>query len=1555
MDQHNDSDQSQRIAIIGMAIRCPGASSVDEFWQNMRNGIESVSFWTDEELREAGVSEALLALPNYVRAAGPLPGLEMFDAEYFKYSAREAEFIDPQQRVFLECSVEALEDAGIDPVRFKGAIGVFAGEGQTHYMNLLFKEQDMIGITRQMAVIGNDKDYLATRTSYKLGLRGPSMTVQCACSTSTAAVHLGIQSLLSHESDVVLAGGVSVTWIQKKAGYHYVEGGIFSQDGHTRTFDANATGTIFSDGVAIVVLKRLEDAIADGDNLHAIILGSAANNDGSTKVSFTAPSIDGQSGVIAEALAVAGVSPDTIGYIEAHGTGTALGDPIEIEALQQVFRAVTNRKEFCAIASLKSNLGHLNTVAGLAGLIKAARCVKEGEIPPSLHFDTPNPKIDFANSPFYVPTTLVKWPAGGPRRAGISSFGIGGTNTEIIIEEPPSAARDRTAKSWHVAIVSAKSAAALDAACKRLAQHLRAHPQENVADVCHTLAAGRSLHPHACAVICASARDAADALDSKDPAAFVTGLRNFSGQPVAFLFPGQGSQHINMGRELYNEEPVFRNEVDFCAEILNEYLGTDIRNLMFPAAAAEKAAEELLRDTQYAQPTIFVVSYALAKLWMSFGVRPVAALGHSIGEFVAACLAEVFSLENALQAVVVRGRLMQALPAGSMLAIMAPAAQVEPLLKGSVSIAAINTPNACVASGPKQEIAALDKQLQAEGISSTPLHTSHAFHSPMMEPAVEPLVEIMRGIELKPPQLAFISNITGEWITDEQATDPAYWGQHLRAPVQFHKGLSTIHDQMPSLFLEVGPGRALTTLARSIGSDSQAVVVQPSLAHPAARGTGELKTFLRAAAELWLAGVAVDWSRRYEGERRLKLPLPTYPFQRQRYWILTQDQRGAGPRPGTSAGRPGGRRPARPAPPYLMETVTWRRVQYSSPAKSDPSRIEPAWLVFSAKQSLAEPLVAALRERGGNVTVVEKGGKFRQLEDNRVALDPNNETDLEQLCARLIKDLGEKQRLQVVYLCDPPRARLAGTVASQYCDEVNDKVNAPIVLIRSLMRQGKPDNVTLTMITANGQDILGTETVDPMMAMPIGPCLAGMREYPGLQCRMIDVLSDECAADDLARRLAADLADPAPSIVTAYRGRSRWARAFNPIPPGLMRNPDLALRKNGIYLITGGLGDLGLAVSRHLAEKFQASLVLTSRTPVPPREEWEGILATGSDEDRMVRMVRGIQQIENIGGKVMVGAADASDLDQMRKVVQDAYERFGAIHGVIHAAGISGSTPIGLKTPAEVDQVLRPKILGLAVLEQIFADRELDFFALFSSVAALWGREGQVDYAAANAYLDSYAIAMWHKAKWPVVSINWDTWRQVGMAINTLRVAPGQAKPKVLDFGLATAEGIRAFTQALVARHPQVISRKPGPIPFITGPQRPRPAGEQTRAPAGNGAPAATKPKAYPRPALATPYRAPATELETAVSAMWIELLRTSPIGLDDNFFELGGHSLLALQLLPRLREKYQIMLEPREFFANPTVAKLVALVEDKLLTEIEEMARQDRATAGQPTSTAAE
>lgn len=1553
----NSADESRpTVAIIGMAARCPGAKNVAQLWSNLRNGVESITFYSEDELRAAGVPDAVLRLPNYIKAAAPLEGMDLFDAEFFNYSAREAEFMDPQQRVFLECAVEALESAGIDPRRHEGAIGVFAGEGPTIYMNMIFRDPSVTaGVARQLALIGNDKDYLATRTSYKLGLRGPSVTVQCACSTSTVAAHLAFQSLMSRECDVALAGGISFNWLHK-CGYHFTEGGILSKDGHTRPFDAEASGTVFADGVAIVVLKRTEDAVADGDNIEAIILGSAVNNDGSTKVGFTAPSIDSQAAVIAEAMAVSGVSPESIGFVEAHGTGTALGDPIEVEALQQVFRSATDAKQFCALGSLKSNIGHLNTVSGVAGLIKAAKSVKIGEIPPNLNYTTPNPKIDFVNSPFFVPTQLTKWPIQGTRRAGVSSFGIGGTNTHIIIEEPPPVISGETARSLHVALLSAKNATALDAACARLTEHLRANPDENIADICHTLAAGRSLYPFARIAICRNVQEVIEALSSNDASAVIGGQRSAAGLPVTFLFPGQGSQHVNMGAELYSEEPVFRRELDNCADLLRAHLGHDLRTLLFAARDAEKEIEEMLRSTQFAQPAIFAISYALAKLWISLGVGPAASLGHSIGEFVSACLAEVFSLEDALRAVAARGRLMQSVPPGSMLAVMAPAQQIEMLLPGSISLAAINTPNATVASGPTDEIAALEQKLRAVGISATPLHTSHAFHSSMMDTAVAPFVEVMHGIRLSAPQLPYISNVTGDWITDEQATDPAYWGQHLRSTVQFCKGLTTIHDQLPGVFLEVGPGRNLTTLARSLVGDVPGTLIQASLPHATARGHGEAKAMLRTCAELWLAGMPIDWTSRYEGERRIKRVLPTYPFERRRYWIAEEQQRprqGAGGHAAGAIGKAGVASGVRRVPDFLMETVTWRRVQYATPPRSAAKRAEPLWLLFNPTEKIDRRLAAILRQRGGAVTVVEKGPKYRVFPGRRIVLDPTREADLVKACGAVIEATSKRQRLQVVYFCERTPLRKPELVEARYRKDIDDKLNIPIMLTRSLMQAGKPENIAVTYITREGQQITGTETIDPTMALPIGPCLASMREYPRLACQVIDISAEVANPKALAERLAADLSDPVTSRVTAYRGNSRWRREFQAIPPALINNVSAPLRRHGVYLIAGGLGDLGLAISQHLARAYKATVILISRTPVPPREEWSAILERGTDEDRVVRMIRGIARIESAGGKVMVGAADVTNLAQMRAVVRVATKKFGTIHGAIHAAGISGTTPIGLKTVEELDQVMRPKLVGLAVLEQLFANRKLDFLVLFSSVAALWGREGQVDYAAANAYLDSYAIGVCGKARWPVISINWGTWREVGMAVNTRRLRPGEAKPRALNFGLLTAEGIRAFKQALVARHPQVIARKP---PAAAAPARTaqvRPGARTAQVP--KTAPVIAARQSHPRPALAQAYRAPETELQSALAAMWIEFLRTAPVGLDDNFFELGGHSLMALQLLPRIREKYQIPLEPREFFTNATVAKIAALIEDKLLTEIEEMGKQEKTLSAQAVPTAAE
>jgi phthiocerol/phenolphthiocerol synthesis type-I polyketide synthase E len=1518
------SDQevdSSNIAIIGMAGRFPGASNIAELWANLRSGLESISFLSDDELRDSGVPDALLGDPSYVKAASVLCDIDQFDAEFFKYSAREAEFLDPQHRIFLETVVDALCDGGVDPSRFDGAIGVFAGSALSSYLlailNALYAspaaDKGQAPVSRTLAVQGNDKDYLATRTSYKLNLRGPSLTVQTACSTSLVAVHLACQSLLAGECDLALAGGVSVTSGLRKTGYYYVDSGILSSDGRCRPFDASANGTIFGDGIGVVLLKRLSKAVSDGDHIRAVIRGSAVNNDGLMKIGYTAPSVDGQASVIAEALSVADVSPDSVGLIEAHGTGTSLGDPIEIKALHQIFQASGERAKTCAIGSIKSNFGHLNTAAGVAGLIKAVLCVKHGEIPPSLHFETPNPNADLVNSPFYVPTRLTPWPdTAGPRRAGISSFGIGGTNAHVVIEQAPVTASDPAPKITHAALVSAKTSAALEAACSALADHLSNYPGENIADFCYTLAAGRPAYPFFRIGMGHNAAEVAEALRAPTGQIAISGTRAESNRAICFMFPGQGSQHVRMGAELYREEKVFRAEIDRCSELLRPRLGDDLRTLLFPAGEAEAPA---LHDTQYAQPATFAISYALAKLWMSLGAVPRTAIGHSVGEFVAACLAGVMSLEDALQVVTMRGKLMQNLPRGSMITVVAPPSEVSSLLPFSLSIAAINGPKACVISGPTEAVAAFETKMTAINISTSRLVTSHAFHSEMMDPAVGPFVEVMRSINLKPPRTAFISGATGDWITPAQAIDPEYWGTHLRAPVQFHQGLLTVLAGGPVALLEVGPGRSLSTLAQQLGSERSNVSIYASLPRANARAENDVSTFLSAAAGLWRDGVPLQWERRYAGERRRKQPLPSYPFQRRRYWVSGGNVAG----PVKAQQRP----EEREHDQALLHCVFWKRIErFGQRERGEGAKAN--WVVVTSGQALDLAFIGKRRESGCHVAVAQKleGAEFGRLGPDHYAIDPQREGDFARLFDVLSAQLHADEPLHIVYFCEETPAQ------ASYEREVDDKINALIFILRQLdMVRGPRRQTTMTVVKRDGHDIIGGETASPMASLAFGPALAAGYEYPSVRSRIVDLPSNPQDIERLVESLDADLVRPsAAPFLTAYRGSHVWTAALDPIDTALLRNQRQPLRPRGVYLITGGLGGLGLAIARHLAERYHARLVLVSRRQMPDRENWDAFLSDASAADETAGIIHELRLIEKSGGEVMIGRADAADIVELAGVVESAAVRFGAIHGVIHAAGLPGNTPIGIKTAAELHDVLRPKVLGLAAIEQVFADAQLDFVALFSSVSAIQGRVGQVDYIAGNAYLDGYARRTASQTKWPVVSINWDTWAEVGMAVDT-RVAA--ERPPAAKAGLTTVEGVQAFVDALASGYPQVVVcrrdlsvRTVETAAIDTPPARPETGGQ---------------PDHHPRPDLPQPYVAAETELELHIAELWSKLLRTAPIGLNDNFFDLGGHSLLALQLLPRVRETYQITFEPREFFATPTVAGMVEKIEDKLLAEIEE------------------
>ncbi|HEY1171319.1 MAG TPA: amino acid adenylation domain-containing protein [Verrucomicrobiae bacterium] len=871
-------ENTHGIAIIGMAGRFPGARNIDEFWRNLCGGVESIAFFN-------GIEEAFQQpqdAPNYVRARGILDEADHFDPGFFGMTPQEATITDPQQRQFLECAWEALENAGCIPEKFNGSIGVFAGMSMNTYLayNLATSPALMAQAGNYQLILGNDKDYLPTRVSYKLNLKGPSMTVQTACSTSLSAVCVACQNLLNYDCDVAIAGAVSVSFPQRQ-GYFHQAGGVASADGHCRAFDASASGTVPGEGVGIVVLKRLDEALADGDRIYAVIKGFALNNDGSSKMGFTAPSIDGQAEVIATALAMAGFSADTIGYVEAHGTGTPVGDPIEIEGLTKAFRATTEKTGFCALGSVKTNIGHLDTAAGMPGLIKAALSLYHKRIPPSLHFGEPNPKINFAHSPFYVNNTLREWPEGEfPRRAGISSFGMGGTNTHLVLEEIAPKIPNVPVRPAQVLTISAKTPTALDVATANLVKYLKEHNECELADVAYTLQTGR--HDFACRRVCVSSdRTAAIQALSENKNVFNRAVKR-DNPAVTFMFPGQGTQQVNMTKGLYDGEPVFRQAVDTCASLLKPHLDCDLRDILFPKGTDIEAAQLKLTQTEFAQPALFTVEYALAQLWMSWGIRPSAFIGHSLGEYVAACLSGVFSLPDALMIVAKRGQMMQLLEPGKMLAVRNSASSVSSCLSEDVCLASVNSPSLCVLSGPSAHIEEVKKRLEAQQMACTLLQVSHAFHSAMTEPMLESLVKVISGVTRNAPEIPFISNVTGDWITADEAADPQYWAKHTRQTVLFGKGVHELMQVPHQVLLETGPGKVLGNLAKMQPEIHNTVTIISGLPHAVGEGS-DIEAVMRTVGQLWLAGVAVEWKALHGKGNGSLISLPTYPFEHKRY------------------------------------------------------------------------------------------------------------------------------------------------------------------------------------------------------------------------------------------------------------------------------------------------------------------------------------------------------------------------------------------------------------------------------------------------------------------------------------------------------------------------------------------------------------------------------------------------------------------------------------------------------------------------------------------------
>ncbi|MCP4415138.1 MAG: SDR family NAD(P)-dependent oxidoreductase [Chloroflexi bacterium] len=1337
------------IAVVGMAGRFPQAENIAAFWQNLANGVESITYYTDDELREAGVNEELLKNPNYVKSGAPIEHMDEFDAAFFGFSPRDAAIMDPQHRHFLEVSWEALEHSGYDPSRFDGAIGVFGGSGHNAYMpqNLLTNPNllDSVGFFL-LRHTSNDKDFMTTRVSYLLNLKGPSINVQTACSTSLVAIHLASQSLMNGECDMALAGGVTFD-LPHRQGYLYKEGEIVSPDGKCRAFDVNSAGVRFGSGVGVVVLKRLEDAIEAGDRIHAVVKGTAVNNDGAMKAGYLAPSVGGQAEAIAEAIAIANIDPESISYVETHGTGTTIGDPIEVAALTDAFReSGSENNQFCAIGSVKTNIGHLDTAAGVAGFIKTALSLQNKQIPATLHFSAPNPTIDFENSPFYVNAKLTEWKRNGtPRRAGVSSLGVGGTNAHIILEEAPELDPSSDSRSHQLLLLSAKTDSALDKMTDNLAAHLQKNPEIPLADVAYTLQIGRQVMDKRRSIVANSTADAAMALAEKMPKRLLASSRKPGSPSVVFMFSGQGAQYVNMGRDLYESEPLFQEVVDDCATLLQSHLGFNLRDVLYPDESEVAVATERLQQTAVTQPALFTIEYAMAKLWMSWGIQPAALIGHSIGEYAAACLSGVFSLPDALALVATRGRLMQSLPSGTMLIVQAAEATVEPFVNGKISLAAVNGSALCVLSGEETAVEALQIQLDAKEIISRRLHTSHAFHSHMMEPILASFAEAVQRVERNSPQIPFISNISGKWITKEEATEPTYWGNHIRQGVRFADGLQTLLTrEAEQILLEVGPGTTLRSFAEQHHAKTDGHLPLSSLRHPKEQ-LSDIVFLLNSAGQIWLAGKELDWDSFYAAETRLRVPLPTYPFAREQYWVEPGQQHFADSEIEVSMAK------KENLDEWFYQPVWQQKALSVGRLPKESHRV----LFLQDGFGFAEKLENGLVEDGHMVVSVTMADAFAQLGETQFQINPAIAGDYEKLLTAL--EDTDKFPQEIVHLM--------GVTLEETEPDRTASFYSLLYLAQALGAVDGEGEVRLTAVSSHTHQI-GSETdIQPVKALALGASRVIANEFEQISTRNIDIRLPQAGWQEqsLLKQLHAELVTPSKDKVVAYRGQSRWVQDFEAAPISAEQGESAQIRQEGVYLITGGMGGLGFMTAQHLAEKAKAKLVLLGRTTPPPRAEWDGWLESHSPHDKQSRAIRKIQELETAGAEVLVLAADVADEVGMQTAVSTAEAQFGSIHGVIHAAGVLDDGLIQMKTAESAESVLRAKVDGTLVLDAVLADRPLDFFMLYSSVSSFVGLAGQIDYAAANAFLDAFAHQKTSHGAILTLAVNWGAWQEVGM------------------------------------------------------------------------------------------------------------------------------------------------------------------------------------------------
>ncbi|UCH93969.1 MAG: amino acid adenylation domain-containing protein [Candidatus Aminicenantes bacterium] len=1518
----------KEIAVIGMVGRFPGAGNIDEFWNNLKNGVDSISFFSHAELIERGGEFNSINHSDYVKAKMLLEDKEYFDAAFFSYTPLEAQIMAPQMRIFHECAWAAMEDAGYDPELYDGLIGLYAGASPSSYWEALSYfsgKNDEIG--EFAAAQLNDKDYTNTRISYNLNLKGPVFSVQTACSTSLVAVHLACRGLLTGECKMALAGGITVI-TSPKQGYLFQEGMILSADGHCRAFDARAKGTIFGEGTGLVVLKRLKNAIADNDHIYAVIKGTAINNDGKRKVGFTAPSVDGQAEVIQTAQRIARVQPETIGYIETHGTGTALGDPVEIEALTLAFE--TDKRGFCAIGSVKSNIGHLDAAAGIAGLIKTVLALKHRQIPPSLHFENPNPGIDFENTPFFVNTGLKEWKNEKyPLRAGVSSFGIGGTNAHAVLEQAPTIPQSSKSREWQLILLSAKTHSALDRVTDNFLTYLEQNPGINLADAAYTLQVGRKALKYKRMAVIADGNYPVKALSSFDSHKNRTASTEKEKKPIVFMFSGQGSQYPDMGLHLYQKEPVFRRELDRCFDLLRPHGYDDIREILYPNSHNASKAEDMIHRVEICHPLLFSFEYALATLLMKWGIVPQAMIGYSLGEYVAAAISGVLSLEDALRLVAIRGKLIQTLPPGGMLSVPLAKKELLPLLKENLSIAIDNGPS-CIVSGPEEVIHAFEKQMKKRKYLCIRVRTSHAIHSTMMQPILKEYEKVVGQVTLKNPRIPYISNITGKWLTAEQARDPNYWVNHLKETVRFADGIKKFLKDENTLFVEIGPGGDLGALvSRHLNNNAVRRVI--TIIRPQGKDFSDVYYLLNKIGFLWLEGVNINWSGLYSQETRHRIPLPTYSFEGQRYWLENDRINPANGTAGTL------QLPRKTDMADWFYIPSWKRsllpAQNYSDTREPPGQSH--WLMFMDTTGMGNRLVKLLEKKGEDIIIVRQGKEFSRVNQREYTINAQHSNDYEALI-KALKQLSKPVN-KIIHLWGVTRDKTRRQGIEAVENAQNSGFYSLLYLAKAIGNQSVSDNLQVEVITSNMQEVSGEEWLCPEKATVLGPAKVIPQEFPFIRCRNIDIVFPETTVhggweeDKLARQLCAELSREPADVVVAFRGNHRWIQAFEPVhlPPPPEKIPKL--KEKGVYLITGGLGGIGLSLAEFLVRNVRARLILTGRSTLPPQKEWENYLVSHQENDKISNKIRKVKELEALGGEVLVLSADVANREQMSEVIKRAQERFQGINGVIHAAGILGGNTfktINQIGPLECQKQFQAKVYGLLVLGDIFRNQKLDFCLLTSSLSPILGGLGFVAYSAANQFMDSFVHYYNRKNPVPWISVNWADWRFKH------RQEPSALGATVAEFNITPEQGIETFQRILSNGEISQVIVTAGDL------QARLDQWVNLQSLRSGDESASQHPSSLQeRPNLLNPYVAPSDDIEKILANIWKNLLGFKQVGIQDDFLDLGGDSLKAITVISRIHKEINVTLPLMQFFRRRTIESLsqyIKKAEKSLCTSIE-------------------